>query len=49
MHLGKIVEIGAADEVMNAPKHPYTIKLLSAVPRVDGPARRTDHLIGQPG
>ena len=49
MHLGKIVEIGAADEIMNAPKDPYTIKLLSAVPRVDGPARRTGHLVGQPG
>ncbi|PTM43343.1 ABC transporter ATP-binding protein [Bosea sp. 124] len=42
MHHGKMVEIGAADQIMQAPKHPYTIKLLSAVPRVDGPpvARR---------
>jgi peptide/nickel transport system ATP-binding protein len=40
MHHGKIVEIGPADEVMNAPKHPYTIKLLSVVPRVDDPACR---------
>ena len=48
MHLGKIVEIGAADEIMNAPQHPYTIKLLSAVPRVDGPARQTGHLAAQP-
>ncbi|PZN94197.1 MAG: peptide ABC transporter ATP-binding protein [Hyphomicrobiales bacterium] len=37
MHHGKMVEIGPADRIMNAPSHPYTIKLLSAVPRVDGP------------
>jgi peptide/nickel transport system ATP-binding protein len=43
MHHGKIVEIGPADEVMNAPKHPYTIKLLSVVPRVDGPAYQANH------
>jgi peptide/nickel transport system ATP-binding protein len=42
MHHGKMVEIGPADRIMQAPSHPYTIKLLSAVPRVDGPplARR---------
>jgi len=37
MHRGKIVEIGPAEEVMNTPRHAYTIKLLSAVPRVHGP------------
>jgi len=31
MHLGKIVEIGKADEVTNDPKHPYTKALLSAI------------------
>jgi peptide/nickel transport system ATP-binding protein len=35
MNRGKLVEIGKADEIMNNPQHPYTIKLLSAVPRVD--------------
>jgi peptide/nickel transport system ATP-binding protein len=43
MHNGKLVEIGPADEVMNAPKHPYTVKLLSVVPRVDGPAHQANH------
>ncbi|OYW99877.1 MAG: hypothetical protein B7Z14_10640, partial [Bosea sp. 32-68-6] len=37
MHHGKIVEVGQADAIMSAPSHPYTIRLLSAVPRVDGP------------
>lgn len=34
MYLGKIVEFGDAKTVLSAPKHPYTIALLSAVPSV---------------
>jgi oligopeptide/dipeptide ABC transporter ATP-binding protein len=32
MYLGRIVEEGPAAEVVNRPKHPYTLALLSAVP-----------------
>jgi peptide/nickel transport system ATP-binding protein len=35
MYLGKVVEIGPADAVLSAPRHPYTRALLDAVPRVD--------------
>jgi len=35
MYLGRIVEQGSVDDVLNNPKHPYTQALLSAVPHID--------------
>jgi peptide/nickel transport system ATP-binding protein len=35
MYLGRIVEEGSRDEVLNHPMHPYTQALLSAVPKID--------------
>jgi oligopeptide transport system ATP-binding protein len=35
LYLGKVVEVGPADEVCHRPRHPYTVALLSAVPVPD--------------
>ena len=35
MYLGRIVEIGARDDIYGRPRHPYTVSLLSAVPVPD--------------
>jgi oligopeptide transport system ATP-binding protein len=35
MHKGEIVETGTSDQVCDNPQHPYTQKLLSAVPDID--------------
>jgi oligopeptide/dipeptide ABC transporter ATP-binding protein len=34
MYLGKVVELGARDEIFERPAHPYTQSLLAAVPRL---------------
>jgi oligopeptide/dipeptide ABC transporter ATP-binding protein len=39
MYLGRVVEHGLADRIFEAPRHPYTQALLSAVPLPD-PARQ---------
>ena len=43
MYLGRIVEYGSVDEVLNNPRHPYTQALLSAVPVIELESKR--HII----
>jgi peptide/nickel transport system ATP-binding protein len=45
MYMGKIVEIGAREQVFGAPAHPYTQALLSAIPNPDPAQRGRRHIV----
>ena len=48
MYAGRVVEDGPVDEVLSAPRHPYTWSLLQSVPRVDKVSGRLTAIKGQP-
>ena len=49
MYAGKVVEHGTVDEIFESPKHPYTVGLIRAVPRLDQPqSERLYSIPGQP-
>ncbi|AIY91229.1 oligopeptide/dipeptide ABC transporter, ATP-binding protein [Geoglobus acetivorans] len=48
MYAGKIVEIGDSDRIYKDPKHPYTQKLLAAIPRVHEKVEKLEFIPGAP-
>jgi peptide/nickel transport system ATP-binding protein len=46
MYAGQLVEVASTAEILRQPRHPYTLGLLSCVPRVE---RRNDELLPIPG
>ena len=49
MYLGKIVEIGTVDEVLQRALHPYTKALIDAVPQPDPKNRLREIKLGVTG
>lgn len=49
MHLGQVVELGATDKVLGNPQHPYSRRLVAAVPRLDRKWSADDDLDGPAG
>ena len=47
LYLGRLMEVGPAEDVFAGPHHPYTEALLSAVPRLDGTVRERIRLTGE--
>jgi peptide/nickel transport system ATP-binding protein len=47
LYLGRLMELGDAETVFNAPHHPYTEALLSSIPQVDGEERERIRLEGE--
>ncbi len=48
MYAGKIVEMGAAEEIFEKPLHPYTQALIRAVPRLTGDIHKLEYIPGTP-
>jgi len=47
LYLGRVMEIGPAEQVFSGPHHPYTEALLSAVPSLDGQRAERIKLTGE--
>jgi oligopeptide/dipeptide ABC transporter ATP-binding protein len=48
MYGGRVVETGTVDEIFHSPRHPYTLGLLSSLPRPDQDLERLEPIPGNP-
>ena len=48
MYAGRIVERGPVEDVLVRPRHPYTVGLIGAVPRIDAPGAALAPIPGRP-
>jgi oligopeptide/dipeptide ABC transporter ATP-binding protein len=48
MYGGKVVETGDVFTIFHAPRHPYTLGLMSSLPRLDQDLKRLEPIVGQP-
>ena len=48
MYAGRIVELGSADDIFYRPRHPYTLGLIRAVPKVTGDFEDLASIPGSP-
>ena len=46
MYCGKIVEEGKTEDILNAPKHPYTKGLIASIPRITGNEKMLHNIRG---
>jgi len=46
MYSGRIIEIGAVEDVIHAPKHPYTVGLMGSIPRISARKQRLVQIEG---
>jgi oligopeptide/dipeptide ABC transporter ATP-binding protein len=48
MYAGQVMELAPTESIFNRPKHPYTVGLLTSIPRMDREDRRLVPIQGQP-
>ncbi|MDU8910462.1 dipeptide/oligopeptide/nickel ABC transporter permease/ATP-binding protein [Aestuariicoccus sp. MJ-SS9] len=48
MYAGRIVEEGRTADILDAPRHPYTARLMACVPELGGGKRRLEAIAGLP-
>ena len=46
LYAGAIVETGSRDDILNSPKHPYTVGLLNAIPTIGSKTKRLKVISG---